>query len=234
MNILAIDTSSTVASAAILSNKKLLAEYNVCNGKTHSQIIMPMISDVLDKAGLDIADIDVFATALGPGSFTGLRIGVATAKTLAQATGKKVIGISSLHSLSANVLQYDNCIVCPIVDARRGNVFNAIYKNGIREKAERLISVELLLKELNGQKTVFVGDGCAKYSETIKSLMGDNAVFLPEHISLPRAASVAHLAEIRAADNEYDDLYSITPIYVRNSQAERELNGETDEYDTNK
>ena len=130
MNILAIDTSSTVASVAVTSNGKTLSEYNVCNGKTHSQIIMPMVSDALDKAGLKISDIDVFATSLGPGSFTGLRIGVATAKTFAQATGKKIIGVSSMEGLCANVSVTGDFNVCPIVDARRGNVFNAVYKNG--------------------------------------------------------------------------------------------------------
>lgn len=232
MNILAIDTSSTVASVAIVSEGKVLAEYNVCNGKTHSQIIMPMISDALDKAGLTMSDIDVFATSLGPGSFTGLRIGVATAKTFAQATGKKIIGISSMAGLSANVPADENLLVCPIVDARRGNVFNAVYKNGVCLKDDRLISVELLAKELDGQKVVFLGDGCGKYKDYLKSVLGDNSVFLSEHLSMPRASSIAFLALMRAEKSDYDDLFSLTPIYVRSSQAERELNGETDEYDT--
>lgn len=232
MNILAIDTSSSVASVAVVSDGKVLSEYNVCNGKTHSQIIMPMISDALDKAVLKISDVDVFATSLGPGSFTGLRIGVATAKSFAQATGKKIIGISSMEGLCANVLADDCTLVCPIVDARRGNVFNAIYKNGICLKKDRLISVELLIDEINGNKTVFVGDGCLKHKDTIISKMGDKAIFLSEHLSMSKASSIAFCASLRAANNDYDEIYSLTPIYVRSSQAERELNGETDEYDT--
>ena len=110
MNILAIDTSSLNATVAVLNDEKLLGEFIISNKNTHSQIIMPMLDDMLKFAGLDIDDIDVFAAAIGPGSFTGLRIGIATAKALAQGGGKKIIGVSALEGLAENVYEYNKHI----------------------------------------------------------------------------------------------------------------------------
>ena len=129
MNILAIDTSSLNASCAVLCSGVLTGEFSICNKKTHSQMLMPMLDDVLKKASMSIEDIDIFAPCIGPGSFTGLRIGIAAAKALCQARGKKIIGISALDSLAQNIAFSDK-IVCPIMDARRGDVYNALYKNG--------------------------------------------------------------------------------------------------------
>jgi len=228
MNILALDTSSAVASVAVLKDGVLAAECVINNGKTHSQIIVSMISDVLKKTAISLEQIDVFSTALGPGSFTGLRIGVATAKSFAQAMDKKIIGISSLDGLNANVACNKDLVVCPIVDARRGNVYNAIYKNDIKLVNDRLISLEDLLKELNGRKTIFLGDGIFKHREKIQETMGDNALFVPEYLANQRASSIAHLANLRAVDDDFDNLYTVAPIYVRSSQAERELEGISD------
>ena len=227
MNILAIDTSSPVASVAFMSDGKLVAEYIINNGKTHSQIVVPLISDMLSKAGADFKSIDVFATSLGPGSFTGLRIGVATAKTFAQAESKKIIGVSALDGLFSGVAD-KSLVVCPIIDARRGNVYNAIYENGEKVTSDRLVSLADVLRELDGKKTVFLGDGVLKHREMIVNSMGSNAVFLPEHLSLQRASSVAYLANCRTEKNDFDDIYSLEPIYIRPSQAERELNGDKD------
>ncbi len=228
MNILAIDTSSPVASAAIMTDGRLAGEYIISNGKTHSQIIVPLISDMLDKAGVTINDIDVFATSLGPGSFTGLRIGVATAKSFAQAMGKEIIGISALAGLCANVFCMENVMICPIMDARRGNVYNAVYKNGIEIKGDRLISLDDVLSEVGDEKTLFIGDGIVKHREKIESAMGEKAIFAPEHIAVQRASSIAYLANLRAEKGDFDNIYSLEPIYVRASQAERELRGEKD------
>lgn len=228
MKILAIDTSSPVASAAVMSDGVLVGEYTINNGKTHSQIIVPLISDMLKKSGLSIGDIDVFATSLGPGSFTGLRIGVATAKSFAQALGKPIIGISALKGLAVGVDWCKNINVCPIMDARRGNVYNAVYKNGVSIKEDRLISLDCLIDEIDKEKTVFLGDGVFKHKDKISAFMGENAIFLPENLCMQRASSIAYLAYERALETDYDDVYSLEPIYVRASQAERELAGETE------
>lgn len=229
MNILAIDTSSPVASVAVMSNGVLLGEYMVNNGKTHSQILMPMISDLLEKIGIRVSDIDVFATSLGPGSFTGLRIGIATAKALAQVGKKKIIGISALDGLCANVTAGKDVFVCPIVDARRGNVYNAIYKDGVKMVSDRLIPLDTVLAELNNSKAIFLGDGIIKHKEKIVNIMGENAIFPHENLTMQKASSIAYLANIRAENEEFDDIYSLEPIYIRPSQAERELNGEKDD-----
>lgn len=226
MKLLAIDTSSPVASVAVMNDGVLLGETMVNNGKTHSQIIVPLISDMLKNIGISMVDIDVFATSLGPGSFTGLRIGVATAKSFAQALNKPIVGISSLEGLASGVEFCEDANICPIMDARRGNVYNAVYRNGKCIKEDRLIGLNELLSEINKGKTVFIGDGVLKHKDAIFQYMGDNAVFLPEYMSVLRASSIAHLAYKRAIENDYDNLYSIEPIYVRASQAERELSGE--------
>lgn len=228
MNILAIDTSSPVASAAVMTDGKIVGEYVISNGKTHSQIIIPLISDMLKKAGISISEIDVFSTSLGPGSFTGLRIGVATAKAFAQAMKKEVIGISSLDALCANLSCCEDALICPIIDARRGNVYNSLYRNGHQIKTDRLININSLLEETQGHKTVFLGDGILKHQEIITHVMGSDAVFTPANLNMQKASSVAYLANIRAQEGDFDNLYSLEPIYVRASQAERELQGEKD------
>ena len=229
MNILAIDTSSSVASASVIKDNQLVGEYVISNGKTHSQILVPVIDDALSKLNLKIEDIDVFATTLGPGSFTGLRIGIATAKAFAQAVNKKIIGVSALDCLASNVAYSDGITVCPILDARRGNVYNAVYKNGVKQTGDRLLHLDTVLEEVKGNKTLFLGDGVIKHSEKIVSFMGEDAIFAPAHLNFQRASSVAHIALLRAEKNDFDNIYSLEPIYVRPSQAERELAGVVDE-----
>lgn len=223
MNILAIDTSSLNATVALLSDERLIGEYTISNKKTHSQVIMPMICDLLEKCSLKIDDIDVFATGIGPGSFTGLRIGIATAKALCQAKNKKIIAVSSLKSLAQNVLDSDK-IICPIIDARRGDVYNALYKNGECLKEDRAINLEELFEELKGKDTLFLGDGVIAYKEIIKEKMGDNAHFADVSKMLSKASSIASVAYKRAQNNDFDDYHTVLPIYLRSCQAEREYN----------
>lgn len=225
MNILAIDTSSLNATVAVLNDEKLLGEFIISNKNTHSQIIMPMLDDMLKFAGVDIGEIDVFATAIGPGSFTGLRIGIATAKALAQGGGKKVIGISSLHGLAENV--YEECkIICPIIDARRGDVYNALYLNGECIEKERAININELLEELKGktEHIVFVGDGALLHKDLIIENLFEKAQFASPSKIMAKASSIANLALKRAKNNDFDDIYNLEPIYLRQSQAEREYN----------
>lgn len=232
MNILAIDTSSLNATCALLCGGSLAGEFTICNKKTHSQMIMPMINDVLEKAAIKTEDIDVFAPCIGPGSFTGLRIGIAAAKALCQARNKKIIGISSLDAIAQNFFMSDK-IVCPIMDARRGDVYNALYKNGEKIVSERAVSLDDLLCELNGTKTVFAGDGIFAYKEKIVDKMGDNAYFAPPMHALSRASSVAYLASKRTEKGEFDDYHTILPVYLRTCQAEREYNERMNKFTNN-
>ena len=133
-----------------------------------------------------------------------------------------------MDSLHANLPCGNDLFICPIMDARRGNVYNSIYKNGIKLKDDRLININEVLEEVSGNQTIFLGDGILKHKETIVSVMGDNAIFAPANLSMQKSSSVAFLANQRAMNGEFDNIYSLEPVYVRASQAERELTGEKD------
>lgn len=220
MNILAIDTSALTASAAVLSGDKLAGEISTTTALTHSQTIMPMIDELLKKINMDITDIDLFACSEGPGSFTGLRIGIGTIKGLAYGLEKKVVGVSTLEALAHNIA-FTDYVISPVMDARRGQVYNALYKwkNGKLECvcAPRALSVEELCSELT-ENTVFVGDGVRVYCDKILQLLGEKAHFAPPQHALQRAASVAYAALNKKAI----DAASLTAVYLRKPQAERE------------
>lgn len=220
MKILAIDTSALTATAAILSDDTLLGEISTTTKLTHSQTIMPMIDELLKKVSLDISDIDIFACSEGPGSFTGLRIGIGTIKGLAYGLNKPVVGVSTLEALAHNIA-FTDCVIAPVMDARRGQVYNALYKwnNGKLDclKEPRALSIEELCEELT-EKTIFVGDGVNVHKEKITELMGEKALFAPVHLRLQRAGSVA----CAALDKKAIDAAELTAVYLRKPQAERE------------
>jgi tRNA threonylcarbamoyl adenosine modification protein YeaZ len=215
-----MDTCSANAAVAVMNDKKLIGEFVISNDRTHSQVIMPLVDEMLKKCGLDISDIDVFAVSVGPGSFTGLRIGMATVKTLAQFCKKPVIGISSLDSLYENCALFDG-VVCPIIDARHDEVYNALYKDGKRITDYRVVSVDQLTQELNGQKVCFCGDGVLTYGDKLSK--HKNFTVATQNISMQKASSLCIAAYKRAINNDFDDVYSLLPVYLRKSQAEREL-----------
>lgn len=224
MNILAVDTSALTATVAVMKNGVTVFENNITNALTHSETLMPMIDHALSSVKLNVNDIDLFAVSCGPGSFTGIRIGVSAIKALAYATGKSVFGMNTLEALAYNVATLENVNICPIMDARRSQVYNAIYKfeNG---KActivePRALSIEELCAEIS-EKTIFVGDGVNVYKSKIEELCGEKAVFAPAHMVLQKASSVAYAASI-ANENEYLSPEALEVIYLRKSQAERE------------
>lgn len=222
MKLLAVDTSSPAATAAVIGENHILASYTVQNGNTHSRYIMPMIADMLEKCGETVGSMDAFAVALGPGSFTGLRIGIATVKGFALAANKPVVGLSSLECAANNLFLAENVLVCPIFDARHGNVYNALFENGARRCDDRLIAMDTLLAELAGQRTVFVGDGVPVYAAQITAAMGGNAILAPQYRRNQCADALAQLAYQRAAAGEFTDISALSAIYLRPSQAERE------------
>lgn len=219
MNILAMDTSSLTATVAVLTDEKLLGEFSVSNKLTHSQTIMPMTDTLLKTASMKIKDIDVFAVSIGPGSFTGLRIGMATAKTFAQALDKPIIGVSSLEAIAQN-FSFTHSVICPILDARRNEVYNALYKSGKEIISPRALHIDELLNELKDESVIFAGDGVLIHKDKI--LQNANWCAAPQHLLLPKASSLAYAALKRAQNNDFDDLYNLDPIYLRKSQAERE------------
>ncbi len=224
MKIFAVDTSSQVATAAIVDGDKLVCECVLNNKLTHSQTLMPMIDDVFKKSELKPSDIDIFAVSNGPGSFTGLRIGVTTVKGLAHATGKQTVAVNTLEALAYN-LPFCPYLISPIMDARREQVYNAFYRldgNAVKEivtpRAIALSDCLLELKEL-GEKVVFLGDGVPVFKEKIIEVLGENALFAPQTANAQRASAVAEAAKNKTPVN-YSEL---VPVYLRVSQAEREL-----------
>ena len=224
MKILSVDTSSNVASVAITDDEKLICEITVNTKKTHSQTLMPMIDSALRQSEIEISDIDLIACANGPGSFTGLRIGVSAVKGLAHAKDIPVVGVSILEAMAYN-LPFCEYIISPIMDARRNQVYNALYewKNDelMEVKEPRALSIEELANELleTDRKVVFLGDGVSVHKEFIKEKMGDRAVFAPVSAKEQRASGLAAAAKNKKKISRYE----LAPIYLRKPQAEREL-----------
>ncbi len=227
LKVLAIDTASIVATAAIMDEHKLIGECILNHDKTHSQKMMPMIQQLFESTALTPKEIDVFAAANGPGSFTGLRIGVATIKGFAHALNKPVVGISTLDGLAYN-LAFCQHIICPIMDARRQQVYNALYRcdnHTLRMLTPyRALSIEALVEELiqTDEKVIFTGDGVPVFDAYLKEKLQAKCNFAPTAIRMQRASSIGALAMQKALAGEVDDYMTFAPFYLRKSQAERE------------
>ncbi len=221
MKILAVDTSSFPASAAIAENGILLGEYVIRNQRKHSQNLMVMVERLLDDLETDISEVDMFAVTVGPGSFTGLRIGISTIRAFAQAVGKPVVGVSTLEALAYNHAGAD-AVVIPMLDARRDEVFTAAYSFSGNAPLELAAPAVMTVAEITGKfkdrAVIYTGDGMMKHREEIQ---GENIIFAPANLSEVRASSVAALAFLK--EREAVEYNNITPLYLRKSQAEREL-----------
>ena len=237
MNILAIDSSGLTASVAVMTDGILAAEYTVNNKKTHSQTLLPMIDEIMKTEGMKPEDLDCIAISCGPGSFTGLRIGSATAKGLGLALDKPVAEVSTLQALAYNLYGNEGCVICPIMDARRQEVYTGAYEfvkdtNGDKEHyvmrtviSERAVPLKemLALLEGTGKKVIFNGDAVPVYKDVIADNYTKEYVFAPFTLLLQRAASVAALGEIIYKQGAAKNADVHTPVYLRKSQAEREM-----------
>lgn len=227
MKILALDSSGLVASVAVAEDDVLLAEYTVNYKKTHSQTLLPMLHEAAQMIELDLRSVDAVAVAGGPGSFTGLRIGSATAKGLALALDKPVISVPTVDALAYNLCGSDG-IICPMMDARRNQVYTGIYRfdgDEMQVVEEQMpVAVEELARKLNSLngEVVFLGDGVPVYREMLRSYMEVPYRFAPAHQNRQRASSVAALAMIYAAQGRVQTAEEHRPLYLRLSQAERE------------
>ena len=226
MNILALDTSAKVVSVCVMRDGIVLAEQTENKGLTHSETLMPMVERTLEGAGCTLKQIDAFAAAAGPGSFTGLRIGVATVNALAHACGKRVIPVNTLKALAVNVMHSEGRIAA-IMDARRHQVYAAVYTCDGKALCEalspRAIAVSELCEELkrDASPVLFVGDGVAVSRDAISEQLGDAARFAFGHVCLQHASSVA-LCAWQMLNGGYEGVDRIEPEYLRLSQAERE------------
>ncbi|NFO12030.1 tRNA (adenosine(37)-N6)-threonylcarbamoyltransferase complex dimerization subunit type 1 TsaB [Clostridium botulinum] len=225
MILLSIDSSSKVATAALFEDDTLLGEVTLNNKKEHSTILMTLVESLLDSCNLDIDSVDGFVVSKGPGSFTGLRIGMATIKGLSFGSNKPYVSISSLDALAYSIAPF-NGIICPIMDALRNNVYTALYKscNGKLEKIMDYSALDIneLVDMLNEKEenVMFIGDGLNNTKEYILNNC-NNCFFPPNHLNLVRASSLGELGMIKLKNGEYDDSNS-APFYLKKPQAERE------------
>lgn len=239
MKVLAIDSSGLTASVAVVEDSRTIAEYTVDYKKTHSQTLLPMIDEVAKMTELELSDIDAIAVSGGPGSFTGLRIGSATAKGLGLALDKPLIHVPTVDGLAYQVYGCGD-IICPIMDARRNQVYTGIYtfsakagkKEGTREvepvfqvlRMQMAIAVEDLIRRLNNynRPVVFLGDGVPVYREMLSAGLKVPYSFAPSYMNRQRAAVIGALGIRYYKAGKYETAMEHQPEYLRQSQAERE------------
>lgn len=221
---LALDTSAVTASVALVRDSRTVASFSVTNKLTHSQTLLPMIDAAFRISGLEISDLSLIAVSHGPGSFTGLRIGISTVKGLCFAHNLPCVGISTLEALAYNLIDCEGALICPCMDARRNEFYNALFevkqRSLIRLTPDRAISGEALASELGGRDFIVCGDGAVKFVEGFAPdlrLAGEGA-------RLQNAVSTALLAEKKYACGEFVAGERLTPVYLRQSGAERKKN----------
>ncbi len=216
-----------MASVAIVEEEQTVAEYTVNYKKTHSQTLLPMLDEIVKMTDMDLQTIDAIAVAGGPGSFTGLRIGSATAKGLGLALNKPLIHIPTLEGMAYN-LYGSSAVVCPIMDARRKQVYTGIYRftEGKLEVLEEqmAIAVDELIQKLNemGEETVFLGDGVPVYADCLREGLSIPFTFAPANMNRQRASSVGLLGIEYLKQGKTESAREHEPNYLRVSQAERE------------
>ena len=224
---LAIDTTGATLSAALLEDTTLLAEVFVNTGDNHSVQLLPAIKHIYDLTGASTELIDLFVCTLGPGSFTGVRIGVSTIKGLAMATGKPVVGCSTLEVLAAGMGPFSG-IICPLLDAQRGQIYAAAYElDGsllpqLRHEA-RLADLEPFLSLFHGRSRVLLlGTGAITYADLIKRILPE-AIIAPVQFSHVKASVVGTLGLMKFHQGQILDVMTFTPLYLRLSEAERKF-----------
>ena len=227
MKILALDTSGPVAGAALMEDGVITHEVMASHGLTHSQTAMPMVDECLASAGIAAKDIDLFAAVAGPGSFTGVRIGVCAVRALAHAWNKPALSVDSLETLAMNGFGFRG-IICPILDARRGQVYCAAFrfeegKLPVRIMEDGAMALTEFLDRLPpDEKCLFLGDGLKVHFSAASARLGDRAVAAPSHMAYIRPAAACEIAANRA--EEAKNCMELMPIYLRAPQAERERN----------
>lgn len=226
MRILALDSSGLVATVAIVEDNQTVAEYTVNYKKTHSQTLLPMLDEIVKMTEFDLSTVDAIAVAGGPGSFTGLRIGSATAKGLGLALNKPLIHVPTVDGMAYNLFGCKG-LICPMMDARRSQVYTGIYR--FEEAFEIIepqmaISVEELIAKLNqyGEKVTFLGDGVPVYGELLKEGLTVDYAFAPAHLNRQRASAVGTLGQQYYKEGKIETAMEHQPEYLRLSQAERE------------
>jgi tRNA threonylcarbamoyladenosine biosynthesis protein TsaB len=222
MKILAVDTATSGCSVALTDGEHLLSEINLVSTQTHSRHLTGMIREACRLAGLAVGGMDAYAVVKGPGSFTGLRIGVSTVKGLAEAAGRPIVGISALQALAEQAAA-STPLICPLIDARRGEVYFSTYRMIDRVLVERhpegVMRPEHALHSIDAPCT-FVGNGAVLYRSMIRDSLGESAYFSCASAHVIRASTVARLACKRLENGDSDEVTHLVPAYVRKSDAQ--------------
>ena len=223
MKILVIDTSGPVCGTAVMDENKVYSEFTAQNRNTHSTSLMPMIEAALKAAGTEIGDLDAVAAVTGPGRFTGVRIGVATAKWLAHGAGLACIPVDALEALAVSAGEFDG-IVCPIQDARAGQVYGAAFRQGERLTGDAPMKLEEYLDaaEVLGERFLFIGDGVPVHREAIGARLGDRAVFAPAFRGYLRPSAAGWIALNKGTETDYLGLQA-TYLRPPNAQKNKKL-----------
>ena len=223
MKILVIDTSGPVCGTAVMDENKVYSEFASQNKNTHSTSLMPMVEAALNAAGTEIGDLDAVAAVTGPGSFTGVRIGVATAKGLAHGAGLACIPVDALEALAVSAGEFDG-IVCPIQDARAGQVYGAAFRQGNRLTGDTPVKLEEYLDtvEALGERFLFIGDGVPVHREAISARLGDRAVFAPAFRGYLRPSAAGWIALNKGTETDYLGLQA-TYLRPPNAQKNKKL-----------
>ena len=227
MKILGLDSSGIVASVAVVEDDILVAEYTVNYKKTHSQTLLPMLDEIAKMTELDLNTIDAIAVAAGPGSFTGLRIGSATAKGLGLALKKPLVAVPTVEGLAYNLYDTQG-LICPIMDARRKQVYTGIYRfedhRLVTVEDQMAVPMEEMITKLNAyqQPVTFLGDGVPVFKDLIAEKLTVPYTFAPAHVNKQRAAAVAALGLVYYKEGKIQTAMEHIPDYLRVSQAEHE------------
>ena len=220
MLVLGVDSTSDAATAALVRDGVLLCEYTQNQKKTHSVKMLPMIEGMLSDLEIELSDIDVFACGIGPGSFTGVRIGASTVKAFCDSLSKGAVAVTSLDALYNNVASFDG-VVIPLIFAREGECYTAAFENGEEILSPRVMTIdEIKQYALTFKKCLFSGDGAVINKETLSTL--DNATFAEGRHNVISGAAIAEIGYKKAVSGEVSNSDIIAPLYLRKSQAERE------------
>ena len=219
MRLLIIDTSGPVCGVAVMEDEKVLSEFTAQNRNTHSANLMLMTEAALEAAGKTIGEMDAIAAVTGPGSFTGVRIGVATAKGLAHGAGIPCIPVDALEALNASAGGFAG-VVCPIQDARAGQVYGTAFRGGERLMKDEALKLEEFLERVSGmgESFLFLGDGMPVHRERIREILGEKAVFAPAHLNYLRPAAAGVLA---MKSGEKTDYLHLEATYLRPPNAQK-------------
>lgn len=228
MKILALESSGLVASVAIVTEERMIGEYTTNFKKTHSQTLLPMMDALLKMTGIPVTEMDAIAVSGGPGSFTGLRIGAATAKGLGLALDKPIVSVPTVDVIAYNLFGTD-AVICPLMDARRNQTYTGLYtfegEKMVVLSEQKAVMIDEIIGEINtlGRRVIFLGDGVPVFRKAIEENVKMPYSFAPVHLNQQRAGALGALAVQYYQEGRYQTAAEHQPDYLRLSQAEREL-----------